>query len=130
MFILLAPLAIAYGQQAEPTTLNDIIVEAHRVDPLLSVTASGGATHNAIVRSDPVGVRCGPTRFQYDAYEAPRLCWIRTPAGTPIRLKAENPGTLGWHVEWRGCEASADETECVLTMPAQGAEVSATFVAH
>jgi hypothetical protein len=114
----------------EPTTLTDIIVEAHRIDPLLSVTTSGSTTRSAIVRSDPVGVRCGPTRFQYDAYEAPRLCWIRTPVGTPIHLKAENPSIELWRVEWKGCEPSVNGTECDLTMPAQGAEVSATFVSH
>ncbi len=128
MLIFLATIAVALGQQVEATTLTDIVVEAHRIDPLLSITASGGATRNAIVRSEPVGVRCGATRFQYDPYEAPRLCWLRTPAGTRIHLRAENPGTTGWRVEWQGCDATANGAECVLIMPAQGTVVSATFV--
>lgn len=130
MFTPLAVLALVSGLQTDPTTLTDIIVEAHRIDPLLNVVVSGDVTHNAIVRSDPVGVRCGLVRFQYDAYEAPRLCWIRTPAGTPIHLRAENAGASNWRVEWRGCEASADGAECVLTMPSGGTQVEAAFTSR
>ena len=128
MFTPLFLLTLLSGLQSDPTTLTDIIVEAHRIDPLLTVTVSGDVTHTAIIRSDPVGVRCGPTRFQYDAYEAPRLCWIRTPAGTSIRLRAENAGAANWRVEWRGCETSVGGAECVLAMPSDGAQVEARFV--
>ncbi|MBN9467044.1 hypothetical protein [Brevundimonas sp.] len=128
MFMPLALLALVSNLQSDPTTLADVVVEAHRIDPLLTVAVSGEVTQNAIVRSDPVGVRCGLTRFQYDAYEAPRLCWIRTPAGASIRLRAENAGASNWRVEWRGCEASADGAECVLAMPSDGAQVEARFI--
>ena len=129
-FTPFALLALVSGLQSDPTLLTEIVVEAHRIDPLMTVTASGNVTPNAIIRSDPVGVRCGPARFQYDAHAAPRLCWIRTPAGTSIRLRAENPGASDWKVEWRGCEASADGMECVVAMPSNGAQVSASFISR
>jgi hypothetical protein len=116
--------------QSEPTTLPEIVVEAQRLDPLLTVTVSGDVTQQAIIRSDPVGVRCGVSRYQYDAYAAPRLCWVRTPAHTSVHLRSENGGTPSSRVQWQGCTPSDDGAECVLEMPMTGAHVEATFLAQ
>lgn len=127
MFFALLIGAAALQMQSEPTTLTEVLVEGRRINPLLTVAATGEATPTAIVRSDPVAIRCGLASYQYHEYAAPRLCWLRAPAGAAILLRAEQAEASGWSVEWRGCEPSADGKECALTMPPEGARVEVRF---
>ncbi|KAK0350484.1 hypothetical protein LTR94_028842, partial [Friedmanniomyces endolithicus] len=108
-----APSALADAQ------LEDVVVVGQRVDPRVTVTVSGDVSVRALVRSDPVGVRCGAGRYQYEAYASPRLCWIRRPAGSEIVFRAEGLGADSFH--WSGCTPGADPLECRLTMSADEA---------
>jgi len=109
----------------QSTQVDDVVVVAHRLAPLVSVTVDGDVDSSALVRSDPIGIRCGAHRFQYDAYAAPRLCWIRRPAGEVIHLRAENDA--GFIVRWEGCEPSGDGRECTVRSAADGVQVHAVF---
>ena len=116
-------------QQAGPSDLGVILVEAHRTDPLVSVTVSGDIGVETIVESDPVGVRCGISRYTYAPYAAPRLCWIRRPAGQVVRLTAR-PGhemAANWSVNWQGCTVQADGRSCLVNVTSQGAKVEVAF---
>lgn len=126
--MLFLPLALALTQAASPTTVEGIVVEGAQ-DGRLTVTVTGDIPAETIVRSEPVGIRCGVARHTYDPYGAPRLCWFRKPGGTPVHLRVEGMQALGagWTVQWTGCEPDADGLGCTLEAPRYAAEVRAAF---
>lgn len=124
-FIALALLGLS--QDPAATVLPDVMVEAR--DPLITVTVLGDVPVEVIVRSAPIGVRCGAGAFRYDRYEAPRLCWIRRPHEDVVRLTAEGLDKLGpgWAVDWDGCDPQPDPLTCDVSVPIAGANVTARF---
>jgi len=105
--------------------LGEIIVHGARIDPLVSVVVIGDPPVTTIIRSDPVGVRCGADSHQYDRYAAPRLCWIRRPAGETVRLRAE--GDDGLVLRWTGCTPGPDGRDCTVQTSVAGSRVTAEF---
>ncbi|MDP3801019.1 hypothetical protein [Brevundimonas sp.] len=121
-------LAISQQSSPSPATLTDVVVEGHRLDPLVAVAVVGEVPAEILVRSDPVGIRCGATAWRYSPYAAPRLCWIRRPPGEPVRLTAEGPNLSGgWTIEWQGCQPLPDGLHCDLSVPGDGVTVHARF---
>lgn len=108
--------------------VNDIVVVGHRLAPLVSVTVEGDIPATTLIRSDPVGIRCGAPRSQYESYGAPRICWIRRPVGEAIRLHAENDA--GFAIRWEGCEPTEDGRGCTVTSASDGESVKVSFTRH
>ena len=137
MFLMLSMvLAAALSQAAveapptgdDYTVVADVTIVAHPVDPLLTVVVDGDLQLESLVRSDPVGVRCGAHEHRYSSLGSPRLCWIRRPAGSDIVLSAEDAGAYGsnWRVAWEGCIPSENGRSCRLTLD-DATEVRATY---
>jgi hypothetical protein len=124
--VLLSLLLAVATPQEVPANLSDVVVRGKRLTQLVSVSVAGDVPVEVLVRSDPVGVRCGVTRFRYDRFAAPRLCWIKRPEGEEIRLEVEGMERLGvgWVAEWEGCEPQAASMQCTLLVPPAGASVS------
>lgn len=125
---VLALLSLASPQE---TRLSGVEVMATR-QSLVTVSVSGNVTEAAIIRSQPVGIRCGLDRYQYNYHAAPRLCWTRQRGGSTITLQAEGAEALGpnWRVEWTGCTPSADGRSCVLQAEHPDMPVRAVFRAN
>lgn len=103
--------------ETDYTTVGDVTIIAAPINPLLVVTVTGDLQMESLVRSDPIGVRCGAYEHRWGAYGRPRLCWTRRPVGTEIVLTASDGDRAGeWRVEWRGCEAFDDDRRCRLTL--------------
>ncbi|WP_128115892.1 hypothetical protein [Brevundimonas diminuta] len=111
------------------TDLGFLEVKGRRLDTRLTVEVNEDAPLQAIVVSSPVGIRCGAQRFEFDRYEAPRLCWVRAMSGTSVQLTARVPESWGevWRVEWSGCEAS-DERSCAALISQNDLKITARFV--
>lgn len=131
--VLTMALTLASGAQAAPdqgyTIVDDVTVVAAPIDPLLTVTVVGALRMESLVRSEPVGVRCGASEHRWADLGRPRLCWIRRPTGSEIILSASDVGAYGsdWRVEWRGCEAFGAGDRCRVTLSADETEVEAVF---
>lgn len=129
----MSPLLLAFfllaAQDPAATVLPDVVVEGQKLDPLITVVVTGDIPAEALVRSDPIGVRCGVAALQYDAYASPRLCWIRRPEAEVVHLTAEGLDRLGqgWTVEWTGCDPQPDGRRCDIAVPRAGASVTARF---
>ena len=110
------------------TVVADVTIIAHPVDPLLTVVVDGDLQLESLVRSDPVGVRCGAHEHRYATLGSPRLCWIRRPAGSEIVLSAHDAGVFGadWSIVWEGCAPREDGRSCRLTLN-DATEVRATY---
>lgn len=130
---LIAGLSFGAGAQEVPdrgyTVVQDVTVVAQPIDPLLTVSVRGAERVETMVRSEPVGVRCGAREHRYAYLGGPRLCWIRRPAGSEIILSASDIGAYGadWQVEWRGCEPFDQGDRCRVTLLANETEVEAVF---
>ena len=111
-------------QDSGVTVLPDVVAEAR--DPLITVRVVGEIPVEVIVRSAPIGVRCGASAFQYERLDSPRLCWIRRPYAEIVHLTAEGLGS-GWTVEWDGCDPQPDPRACDVSTPRDGATVTARF---
>jgi hypothetical protein len=122
MLSLLLILALSPSQSAE---VNDIVVVGQRLPPLVSVTIEGDVPATTLVRSSPEGIRCGAARFKYEYYGAPRICWMRRPAGEMIRLRVENDA--GFSVRWEGCEPTDDDQGCAVISASDAGNVKVSF---
>lgn len=110
------------------TVVADVTIVARPLDPLLTVVVDGDLRLESLVRSDPVGVRCGAHAHRYASLGSPRLCWIRRPAGSEVLLSAQDAGAFGsaWRVVWAGCTPSEDGRSCRVTLNGE-TEVRATY---
>lgn len=130
---VLAAAMLAGGAQNAPdqgyTIVDDVTVVAAPIDPLLTVTVTGSLRMESLVRSEPVGVRCGASEHRWAHLGRPRLCWIRRPTGSEIILSASDVGAHGsdWRVEWRGCEPFGAGDRCRVTLTADETRVEAVF---
>ena len=106
-----------YGVEIEP-----LVVVGRITDPLLTVHVDGDLSVGSLVRSDPIGVRCGGHAYRYAQYGKPRLCWLRISRGAEIVLSASGPG----RVTWTGCEPYDDGRHCRLRM-GEVADVRAVY---
>lgn len=106
-----------FGVEVEP-----VIVIGRPNDPLLTVHVQGDVGAATLVRSEPIGVRCGGHAFRYEEYGKPRLCWLRISRGAEIVLSASGPG----QVTWTGCEPYDNGRHCRLRM-GEFADVTAVF---
>lgn len=130
---VLAAATLVAGAQAAPdqayTVVDGLTVVAQPLEPVLTVNVDGDVRMESLIRSEPVGVRCGAHRYRYERLGSPRQCWMDTASGNEVVLTASDVGVYGgdWQVEWRGCEPFGAGDRCRLILNGQ-TEVQAVFI--
>lgn len=121
--LMLAAMQDAPRPQDDVTVLSDITVLASPSTRLLTVEVTGDADQTTLVTSEH-DLRCGPVRFQWEAFGRPRQCWMRRKTGHAVVLRVT--GRSPDQVRWSGCTQMRADGACEVLLNEDTA-VSADF---
>lgn len=111
--LMLAAMQDAPRPQDDVSVLSDITVVASPLTRLLTVDVTGNADQTTLVTAEH-DLRCGPVRFQWEAFGRPRQCWIRRKAGHSVVLTVT--GRASHQVLWSGCTQVRHDGACEVML--------------
>lgn len=110
--------------QNDVTVVSDVVVTASPTTRLLTVEVTGDADQATLVISEH-DLRCGPVRFQWEAFGRPRQCWMRRKPGHAAVLAVR--GRRPDQVSWQGCTQVRGDGACEVVL-ATDTTVLADFI--